>query len=152
MSKEILAKFDAATQEFCAVAKSVNIYKLHAVPAPGEWSASFVIHHLADSDAHFLVRFLNVLSVDRPAIVPFDEESFPAALAYEGRSVAISLNAIEATRAHLVDILSHVSEDVWNRTGVHAERGEMSLTSILELTTNHRVGHIEQLQKLIAGA
>ena len=86
MSKEILAKFDAATQEFCSLAKSVNIYTLHALPEEGEWSAAYVIHHLADSDAHFLVRFLNVLAVEHPAIVPFDEESFPAALGYEGRN------------------------------------------------------------------
>ena len=150
MSKEILAKSDAATQEFCSLAKSVNIYTLHALPEEGEWSAAYVIHHLADSDAHFLVRFLNVLAVEHPAIVPFDEESFPAALGYEGRSVAISLGAIDASRAHLVDILSHLDSSVWERKGVHAERGELSLTALLELTTNHRVGHIEQLNKLLA--
>jgi len=108
-----------------------------------------VIHHLADSDAHFLVRFLNVLAVDRPAIVPFDEESFPVALAYENRSVAISLESIDASRAHLVDILNNVDESAWGRVGIHAERGEMTLSAILQLTTNHRTGHIEQLQNLL---
>jgi len=149
MSKEILEKFDAATKEFCAVAKSVTITKLHQSPGEGEWSAAYVIHHLADSDAHFLVRFLNVLAVDRPAIVPFDEESFPLALAYENRSVATSLNSIDASRAHLVDILSHVDDAVWQRVGIHAERGELTLSAILQLTTDHRTGHIEQLQKLL---
>jgi len=149
MSKEILEKFDAATKEFCAVAKSVSITELHQSPGKGEWSAAYVIHHLADSDAHFLVRFLNVLAVDRPAIVPFDEESFPVALAYENRSVAISLESIDASRAHLVDILNNVDESAWGRVGIHAERGEMTLSAILQLTTNHRTGHIEQLQNLL---
>jgi uncharacterized damage-inducible protein DinB len=152
MSKEILAKFDAATQEFCTLAKSVNIYKLHAAPSEGEWSAAFVIHHLADSDSHFVVRFLNVLSEDSPQIVPFNEESFPKALRYESRSIAISLNAIEAARAHVVDLLSHIDDASWNRSGFHSERGEMTLTAILELTTKHRLDHIEQLHKLVAKA
>ncbi len=147
MTKEILAQFESATKEFCAVAKSLPVASVHTVPAPGEWSNAYVIHHLADSDAHFLVRFLNVLSVDKPAIVPFDEEVFPAALRYEGRSVSTSLAAIEASCSHLVDILKQLDGDDWSRTGIHAERGELTLSELLQLTTNHRVGHIDQLKK-----
>lgn len=149
MTKELLTTFDSSTQEFCALAKSVNIFKLHAVPAPGEWSAAYVIHHLADSDAQFLVRFINVLTIDRPAIVPFDEDSFPGGLRYKDRSIAISLNAIEASRAQLVDILSQLDDEAWNRAGIHSERGELSLSTLLQFTTDHRVGHIEQLKGLI---
>jgi len=56
MTKEILAQFLAATAEFVATAESLSEEQLNRVPAPGEWSAAYVIHHLADSDAHFLVR------------------------------------------------------------------------------------------------
>ena len=147
MTQEILVQFEAATKEFCTLAKSLPVSKIHQEPAPGEWSPAYVIHHLADSDAHFLVRFLNVLTVDSPAIVPFDEERFPAALRYEGRSVSKSLAAIEASCNQLVDILQQINESDWNRTGIHAERGELSMTEILQVTTNHRTSHIDQLKK-----
>jgi len=147
MTQEILVKFESATKEFCSLSRSLPASKIHQAPAPGEWSPAFVIHHIADSDAHFLVRFLNVLTVDRPAIVPFDEERFPSALHFAGRSVATSLAAIEASCAQLVDILRQLGESDWNRTGIDAEGGELTLTEILQVTTNHRIGHIDQLKK-----
>jgi hypothetical protein len=147
MSKEILEQFIAANNEFCEYAKSMPADKLALAPAPGEWSPAYVIHHMADSDAHFVVRFLNILSVANPAIVPFDEEAFPTALGYAGRSVEISLAAIEASSAHLADIFANVDESVWSRSGVHAERGVLTATELLQLTLSHRVGHLEQLKK-----
>ena len=75
MSKEILQQFVSANKEFCAYAKAMAPEQLSHVPVPGEWSPAYVIHHMADSDAHFLVRFLNILSTDKPAIVPFDESA-----------------------------------------------------------------------------
>jgi DinB superfamily len=147
MSKELLSQFLTANNEFCAYAKTIPAQKMHQAPAPGEWSPAFVIHHMADSDAHFLVRFLNILSTDNPAIVPFDEDAFPASLGYAGRDVAVSIAALETSAAHLADIFNNVSDDVWNRTGVHAVRGEMTASALLELTVGHRVGHLEQLKK-----
>ena len=147
MSKEILQQFVSANKEFCAYAKAMKPEQLSHVPAPGEWSPAYVIHHMADSDAHFLVRFLNILSTDKPAIVPFDEEAFPTTLGYVGRNVAISIASIEAATAQLVDIFSNVSDEVWNRTGLHPERGELTASALLQLTLNHRVWHLEQLKK-----
>jgi len=147
MSKELLQQFAAANREFCAYAKSIPADKLHVAPAEGEWSPAFVIHHMADSDAHFMVRFLNILSTDNPQIIPFDEEAFPTSLGYAGRDVAISIAALEASCAHLVDIFANVSDDVWSRAGVHTVRGEMTASALLELTLGHRTGHLEQLKK-----
>ena len=147
MTKEILEQFDSATREFCEVARAIPSERLHVAQSEGEWSPAYVIHHLADSDAHFLVRFLNVLSSENPTIVPFDEEAFPIALHYPGRTVETSIAAIEASRAHAVDILKEVPDADWNRVGVHSQRGEMTLTDLLVLTTNHRKEHIEQLKK-----
>jgi len=146
MTKELLTQFLSATDEFIATAESLSEEQLNRVPAPGEWSAAHVIHHLADSDAHFLVRFLNLLSVDKPEIVPFDEEAFPTSLHYEGRTVATSLHSIKSSAAHANDILSQITDKEWSRSGFHPQRGEMSLTDVLQLTTNHRVGHIDQLK------
>lgn len=147
MNKEILEQFDLATREFCAVARAIPTANLNFPLAEGEWPASYVIHHLADSDAHFLVRFLNVLSVEHPTIVPFDEEAFPTAFHYSGRSIDASLAAIEASRAHLLEILKQVSEKDWQRTGFHPQRGGITLSDLMLLTTGHRKEHIEQLSK-----
>ncbi len=147
MTKALLQEFESATREFCEIARAIPVEKLGVPLGEGEWPATYVIHHLADSDAHFLVRFLNVLSEDNPTIVPFDEEAFPTALHYSGRDVEVSLAAIETSLAHAVDILKQIPDADWNRKGFHPQRGEMTLTDLLVLTTGHRNEHIEQLKK-----
>ena len=150
MTQELLSQFQSATAEFVIAAKALPTEKLVWVPAPGEWPATYVIHHLADSDAHFLVRFLNVLSVDNPDIIPFDEEAFPTALHYEDRNIATSLAAVEASAAQLGEILRQVDDSTWSRTGLHKERGLVTLTQLLQLTINHRVEHTAHLKGLLA--
>ncbi len=150
MTQELLSQFQSATSEFVSTAKALPAEKLVWIPAPGEWPATYVIHHLADSDAHFLVRFLNVLSVDNPHIIPFDEEAFPSSLHYEGRNISTSLDAVEASAAQLVEILRQVDESTWSRTGLHKERGVLTLTQLLQLTINHRVEHTAHLKGLLA--
>lgn len=147
MTSQILASFESATYEFCALAKSIPNERLEVAPEPGEWPAAYVIHHLADTDAHFLVRFLNVLALDNPAIIAFDEESFPSAFHYGGRSTRISIAAIEASCAQLVDILRQLDTGSWDRKGIHSQNGEFTLTALLELATSHRIAHLDQLKK-----
>ena len=147
MTQALLEQFEAATRDFVAAAKAIPEEELHHSPSSGEWSPAYVIHHLADSDAYFLTRFLNALSVENATIVPFDEEIFPTALRYAGRSVEVSIASIEATSAHAIDILKHIEDADWARTGVHPARGEMSLSDILALTLNHRTEHLDQLKK-----
>ena len=147
MTQEILQQFESATHAFCDYARAIPADKVLTSPKPGEWSHAYVIHHLADSDAQFAVRFINLLSVDTPGIVPFDEDSFPGALHYDGRNVETSLAAIEASCAHMVEILKQLSPEEWNRTGLHPERGVLTLSDLLQLTTNHRVGHLDQLKQ-----
>ena len=147
MTQALLEQFEAATRDFVAAAKAIPEEELHHSPSSGEWSPAYVIHHLADSDAYFLTRFLNALSVENATIVPFDEEIFPTALRYAGRSVEVSIASIEASSAHAIDILKQITDSEWVRTGVHPARGEMSLSDLLALTLNHRTEHLDQLKK-----
>jgi len=147
MTQALLEQFEAATRDFVVAAKAIPEEELHHSPSSGDWSPAYVIHHLADSDAYFLTRFLNALSVENATIVPFDEEIFPTALRYAGRSVEVSIAAIEASSAHAIDILKQITDSEWVRTGVHPARGEMSLSDLLALTLNHRTEHLDQLKK-----
>ena len=146
MTKAILAQFESATKEFSALARAVPLQKMNVSPAAGEWPPAYAIHHLADLDAQFATRFLNMLVSDNPAIVSFDEESAPDALDYAHRSAEVSIALIEASCAYLVDILNQVSPEAWNRTAIHPAKGKISMSELLEVTTNHRLGHLDQIR------
>ena len=95
---EILSKYHSSAISFVEEGKKISAEKLTRAK-DGEWSAAFVIHHIADAEIQFGVRYANALCEDNPAIVPFDEEKFPTGLQYGQRSVAVSLDSLAASHA-----------------------------------------------------
>ncbi len=148
MSKVLLAEYSSNAKEFLKLAQSISVEERTKKPAPDQWSAAFVIHHMADADAHFATRFLQILTADKPAIAPFDEEIYPARLKYAERNASDSLLAISGLQAVVVNILSLVSDSDWSRVGIHAEKGEVTLSDILTYTNNHVVAHTDQLRQI----
>ena len=71
---EILAKYHSSAISFVEEGKKISAEKLTRAK-DGEWSAAFVIHHIADAEIQFGVRYANALCEDNPTIVPFDEEN-----------------------------------------------------------------------------
>lgn len=141
----LLEKYHSSAISFVAEGKKISAQKLtHS--KDGEWSAAFVVHHIADAEIQFGVRYANALCEENPSIIPFDEEKFPTGLQYDKRSVAVSLDSLAASHAMNYEILKNASSDDWNRISTHPERGEVTLFQIVTLAANHIEGHIAQLK------
>jgi hypothetical protein len=150
MSQTHVDTYIALHADFVSLARSMSDAKLEQPPKNGEWSAAYVLHHLADADMHFATRFLNILTVENPAIVGFDEDVYPDRLHYKNRSAVDSLAAIEGISKAIANILTLADENDWKRTGIHSEKGAVTLLDILNLTTGHVKGHTEQLKEIIS--
>lgn len=141
----LLEKYHSSAISFVAEGRKISAQKLtHS--KDGEWSAAFVVHHIADAEIQFGVRYANALCEENPSIIPFDEEKFPTGLQYDKRSVAVSLDSLAASHAMNYEILKNASSDDWNRISTHPERGEVTLFQIVTLAANHIEGHIAQLK------
>lgn len=144
---ELLQTYNENARAFISVAHAIPESKLDSSPSDGEWSAAFVIHHLADAELQFGVRYANALAEDNPAIIPFDEAKLSVGLKYETRTVAVSLAAFEAAHNLNSEILKNTSPEDWNRTSIHPERGLIDLSALVKLSGGHIGGHIDQLRK-----
>jgi len=149
MSKDILTRYAKAGTDFLAAANSASADQLAKSPAPGEWSAAFVIHHMADAEAHFATRYLHILGEPKPAIALFDEDAYPAALHYDLRSVSASLAVFTGLHAMVEDVLGNLTADQWSRTGVHPVKGELTVAGLLEVAAGHLEGHLGQLKEVL---
>ncbi len=149
MSKETLTAYKQAGLDLLASVEGLSDAQLHAAPE-GEWSIAYIVHHLFDAETYFATRYMNILIYENPAIIPFDEEKLPAALAYENRSVSASLQGLAGIHIVMEDLLSHISDEKWNRTGNHPELGAVTLTQVLAKQTGHLAEHVQQIKKLIA--
>ena len=148
MSKEQLAEYSSAVNNFFEVLNSFSTSDLSKSPSANDWSAAFVVHHMADSESYFLTRYYNTLTENRPSIHPFDEDLFPASLKYAERDPQKSIGFIKASSAILVDVLQSVSAESWNRISIHPEAGELKVSDILGKAISHTNAHTGQLKEI----
>ena len=120
------------------------------VAPEGEWSAAYIVHHVADGELHFAARYLHTLGSDNPTMVYFDEDRYPEALSYEKRTVVKSLASIAGIRAMIFEVLSNVDESAWSRQTTSEDGQSFTLAALVEKASGHLVSHTEQLKALHA--
>jgi uncharacterized damage-inducible protein DinB len=117
--------------------------QLLARPVAGKWSTLEVICHLADTDANIAHRIKRVLSEERPTFERVQPERMLAALAYHQRDADEELTAFEFTRRQVARILRATPAAAWERTGVVGDRGDKSVTQMLNGAVEHLSHHLK---------
>jgi hypothetical protein len=114
-------------------------------PAPGEWTAREICHHLADSETTSYVRLRRLLAEDDPEIVGYDQDRFARVLRYD-RPVETSLAVLRAVRASSAELLHLLTDDDWRRSGTHTEDGAYSVDQWLQNYADHAHDHAAQMR------
>jgi hypothetical protein len=115
-------------------------------PAPDEWTAREVAHHLADSETMSTIRLRRLLAEDQPLIHAYDEAEFARRLHYD-RPIDQSLAVFAAVRTSNVELLGTLTEDEWARTGTHSQDGPYSVEGWLEIYAAHGHDHADQIRR-----
>lgn len=116
--------------------------QLNARPVAGKWSTRQVVCHLADFEPIYADRMKRVIAEQCPTFFGGDPDKFAARLAYDHRSVEAELNFLTATRQHVAVILRELKADDFQRIGIHAESGRMTLEDLLRNISNHVPHHV----------
>ena len=148
MNRELISQYVTASQEFQKLIGAFAPSDLLKEPKPGEWSAGFVVHHMADAEVQFATRFMNALAEQSPQIVPFNEDIYPSSLNYSKRSVKASLDTCAAIAAFNVSLLENIKDEDWQRTSIHPDNGKMTISDLLTKVIGHCQSHIGQLREI----
>ncbi len=132
--------------------KSAKARELTWKADPATWSVHEVIGHLADNEFVFGARVRFVAAEDRPLLPAYDEKRFLANLGVDRASLEDLFDVWVAARAANVHLLDRLPDEAWSKIGVHAERGELSLTQIVVGGAGHDRVHEEQIERTIARA
>jgi len=120
-----------------------TLEQLQARPIPGKWSTLEVVAHIADFEPVYADRFRRVIGLKDPVLLSADENEYVKHLHYHERDLEEELHLIEATRASTARLLSHLTAEQFQRTGVHNEKGLVTLESLLKAIANHIPNHIK---------
>lgn len=120
--------------------------ELDYVPEPGKWSVRQIICHLADAEMVGAMRFRQVIAEDKPALPNYDEKAWATSLDYSKRKASPVIESFRRTRGENYELLKDLPESVYERVGVHSERGPVTLLDLLRIYTVHAEKHSEQLR------
>ncbi len=120
--------------------------QLRARPVAGRWSTLEVVCHLVDSEQAWCHRMKRVIAEDRPLLIGYDETRFTAGLPYHENDLEEELALLEGMRRQMARTLRTLPESAWPRTGVHSERGLITLEEMLHAEVEHVPHHIQTIE------
>lgn len=142
---DVLAATDAALH---AAVHGLSREQLATREAPGKWSITHVLQHLADSELVWGWRLRMVLSHDRPVITGYDQDAWADKLDYEHANAELAMKDFATLRAANLRLVQRASPADLDRVGLHAERGEESVRHMMRLYAGHDLLHLQQIERI----
>ena len=140
----------ATSQKLGRLISRASASKLRKQPAPGKWSVSEILAHLADVELVVGYRIRTILGAPGTHIQAFDQDKWAEAMRYGKSDPRRSLERFVAFRKANLDLLKSLSPAQWKYHGMHAERGEESIETIARLSAGHDINHLRQIEKVLS--
>ncbi len=146
-TKELINRYEQVPALLDEAMRGVRAEELDRVPAPGKWTIRQIIVHLADAEIVQAGRIRAVAGEPGSRLAAFDQEKWAGNLRYGTLPVETAAALVHALRASTAALLRQLPEEAWSRTGVHDERGVLSLKDIVESSADHGENHVRQIRE-----
>lgn len=126
----------------------------HLRPAVGEWSIVEIIGHLIDKTEVWGERLRRIAAEADPQLPAFDQDEYVRERDYQAQDAEPLVDRLSEMQMSLVGELRALPADAWQRTGVHGERGRLSLGEacrIYAISLPDHVDQVVQTRRLVSG-
>lgn len=148
--KEPLAVQAATAKRLAQLVEGVSMSELRRRPAPGKWSITEILAHLADSEIVLSWRMRVVICQNGVAMQASDQDVWSQTLNYAGKNPNVSLETFRLLRENNLRMLEALPENLWENYGMHSERGKETLAQIVRMYAGHDLNHLQQIKKILA--
>lgn len=118
--------------------------------APGKWSPSEIVMHLADCEIAHGFRYRQALAEENPLVQPWDQEKW--AKQYRAYDTEQALRAFAALREWNAALIRSLTAEQMARPAKHPERGDLTLRELVETAAGHDINHLRQLEAALKQA
>lgn len=147
--KQPLAVQSATAKKLGRLIKGVSTAKLRKRPAPGKWSVSEILAHLADAEIVGGFRMRLILGAPGTPIAAFDQDAWVTSGHYEKRDPRKSVEQFRVLREGNLALLKSLKPEQWKHHGLHSERGQESIEHIVRMFAGHDVNHLQQIERIL---
>ncbi len=114
-------------------------------PIPNTWSLQEIVVHLMDSDLIASDRMKRIAAENRPLLIGYNQDAFMEKLHPEVVDAQMAAEVFHLNRQLTAAVLRSLPSDAFTRTGVHNERGLLSLEDLLSSYISHLDNHLDHL-------
>jgi hypothetical protein len=143
MDAKIIEEFEKGGDDLRMAVRGLEPEDLLSFPVPGTWSIQQIVIHLLDSELVHADRIKRIIAEDKPSLLAFDENRWVKNLFYEDQSVDDAVTIVELNRRNLARVLKKLPSDAFKRTGIHSERGPLTLEDLVTTAVSHLKHHIK---------
>jgi len=142
---DLLERFRRGPELVAVAATGAPTTELDFQPAPGRWTIRQILCHMSDSEMVGAYRFRSVIAEDNPSLSAYDEKRWASHLDYQHRRIASALESFRRLRLENYELLKDLPAETFQRAGVHAEHGPVTLLDLLRIYAEHAEGHARQI-------
>jgi hypothetical protein len=113
------------------------------------WTVLEVLCHLRDFDNFFRQRAMLIRDQEYPALSTYDHEKLAKESNYNGQELAKVIKEFSDSRRQTVAFFEQVEGELWERAGIHPERGHFTLLDAALQIGLHDTIHIEQITRIL---
>jgi hypothetical protein len=154
MNPSLRAERIAVLREFPdtleALVQGLSATQLTTPYLAGEWTVAQNVHHLADSHLNSYIRFKLIATEIHPPLKGYDQDRWAGLADAESADLSTSLAILRGLHARWVDFLEAVTDEQWQRSGVHSQDGELTMDDLLKTYANHCHNHLDQIRRTLA--
>ena len=134
----------AAARMIAALIAGASDLALRRRPFPKKWSVTEIITHLADDELVTSWRYRQMIENSGCALAAFDQERWARLGDYSSWNPWVALQMFRLLREANVRMLKRLNAEEWERFGIHAERGKITVRDLAQHMAGHDINHIVQ--------
>lgn len=148
-TKALLDRMEETMRRLTYVMVDFDDDEMAEAPQPGAWSPIQIFAHMKACDDLITPRMAAILTRNNPPLVSFDVDLWFQIAGYTDAPMDQTLMAFRRHRDEVLYQLRRLPEEAWERTGVHAERGQITLFDVITTAVNHEEEHVTELEKIL---
>jgi hypothetical protein len=123
--------------------------QLSRPPAPGKWSVRAILAHMAEDELVSTWRYRQMIEHPGTTLQGFDQDLWARLGDYDSWSTREALEMFRLLREANLRLFSKLEPDEWQRHGIHAERGRITVEDLARHMASHDWNHIRQIEALL---
>jgi len=123
--------------------------KLKDQPTPEKWSVTEILMHLAEDELVSTWRYRQMLEHETPELAGFDQDLWARLGDYASCEPRDALAMFRLLREANLRMFMHLTPEQWQRSGVHSERGSVTVRDLCRHMAAHDINHIDQIRQIL---